>query len=69
MPCTYIGDRVGCFATVEGKDRSRDEWSKLQDDKIALYKTLQSHHEDEDWPEIVHDASKNVDPDTLTLWP
>jgi len=69
MPSTYTGDRVGCFATVEGEDRPRDEWNKLQNDKTALYKTLQSHHETEAWPEVVHAASKNIDKETLTLWP
>jgi len=69
MPCNYTGDRVGCFVTVDGEDRSRDEWGKLQNDKAALYKALQSHHESEEWPEIVHAASKNIDLETLTLWP
>lgn len=69
MPCTYAGDRVGCFATVEGNDRSREEWSQLQDDKPTLYKALQSHHEDEEWPEVVHAASRNIDKCTLALWP
>ncbi|KIW67550.1 hypothetical protein PV04_06794 [Phialophora macrospora] len=69
MPSNYTGDRVGCFATVEGEDRSREEWTKLQNDKAALYSTLQSHHENEKWPEIVHAASKGVDRETLSLWP
>lgn len=69
MPCTYTGDRVGCFATVEGEDRPREEWARLQNDKSALYQTLQSHHENEEWPEVVHAASKNVDQSTLSLWP
>jgi len=69
MPCTYTGDRVGCFATVESQDKSREEWAKLQVDKTALYEILQSHHEDEKWPDVVHAASRNVDKDTLTLWP
>ncbi|ETI22075.1 hypothetical protein G647_06146 [Cladophialophora carrionii CBS 160.54] len=69
MPCTYTGDRVGCFATVEGDDRSRGEWNKLQNDKTALYATLQKHHENERWPDLVHAASKNIDVETLTLWP
>jgi hypothetical protein len=54
---------------VEGEDRSRDDWNKLQNDKTALYTTLQSHHENERWPELVHAASKGIDRDTLTLWP
>ena len=54
---------------MEGKDRGREEWNKLQNDKAALYTTLQSHHENEPWPEVVHAASKNVDLETLTLWP
>jgi len=69
MPCTYSGDRVGCFATVEGEDRSRDEWAKLQNDKATLFRTLQSHRENETWPEVVHAASKNIDLETLILWP
>jgi len=69
MPCNYTGDRIGCFATVEGEDRPRDEWTKLQNDKTALYKTLKSHHENEAWPEIVHAASNNIDQETLALWP
>ncbi len=69
MPCTYTGDRVGCFATVEGTDRTREEWNQLQNDKSALYKTLQSHHDNESWPEVVHVASKEVDPSTLSMWP
>lgn len=69
MPCTYTGDRVGCFATVEGEDRSREEWNRLQGDKDELYKILQSHHQNEDWPAVVHTASTNIDLETLTLWP
>ena len=69
MPCTYTGDRVGCFATVESQDRPREEWTVLQNDKSALYKVLQSHHEDEDWPQVVHAASKDIDLSSLTLWP
>jgi 2-polyprenyl-6-methoxyphenol hydroxylase-like FAD-dependent oxidoreductase len=69
MPCTYTGDRVGCFATVESHDKSREGWAILQADKTALYEILQSHHEDEKWPDVVHAASRHVDKDTLTLWP
>ncbi|KAK4949718.1 hypothetical protein LTR10_011560 [Elasticomyces elasticus] len=69
MPCTYTGDRVGCFATVESHDRSREEWSKLQTDRPALYKALQCHHQDEHWPDVVHAASKNIDESSLMLWP
>lgn len=69
MPCTYTGDRVGCFATVEGKERPREEWNQLQTDKAAMYKMLQSHHETEEWPEVVHAASKDIDTSTLSLWP
>ncbi|KIW93258.1 uncharacterized protein Z519_05863 [Cladophialophora bantiana CBS 173.52] len=69
MPCTYNGDRVSCFATVEGEDQSREEWTELQNDKSALYKILQSHHENETWPDVVHVASKSVDLASLSLWP
>ncbi|EXJ58952.1 hypothetical protein A1O7_06383 [Cladophialophora yegresii CBS 114405] len=69
MPCTYTGDRIGCFATVEGEDRSREDWHKLQNDKTALYATLQKYHETERWPGLVHAASQNIDVETLTLWP
>jgi hypothetical protein len=54
---------------VEGEDRSREEWAKLQDDKAALYDMLQKLHETESWPEIVHAVSKNVERETLSLWP
>ncbi|KAI1630153.1 salicylate hydroxylase [Exophiala viscosa] len=69
MPCTYTGDRVGCFATVESHDRSRQEWSQLQTDRPALYKALQSHRQDEHWPHFVHAASENIDESSLMLWP
>ncbi|KIY01055.1 uncharacterized protein Z520_03721 [Fonsecaea multimorphosa CBS 102226] len=69
MPCTYTGDRVSCFATVEAGDRSREEWATLQNDEQALYKMLQSHHENETWPEIVRVASQGVDMSSLSLWP
>lgn len=69
MPCNNSGDRVGCFATVESKERSREEWNRLQADKDTLQGYMRSHHEHEQWPEIVHRASENVDKDTLSLWP
>ncbi|KIW32303.1 uncharacterized protein PV07_03857 [Cladophialophora immunda] len=69
MPCTYTGDRVSCFATVEAQDRSREEWAQLQKDEAALYKMLQSHHENETWPDIVRVASQGVDMSSLSLWP
>lgn len=69
MPCTYTGDRVGCFATVESHDRSREEWTKLQTDQSALYKALQSHHQSEYWPEVVQTASEDIDQSSLMLWP
>ncbi|KAH0845077.1 hypothetical protein AYO21_01662 [Fonsecaea monophora] len=69
MPTSYTGDRVSCFATVEAKDRSREEWAKLQNDHTALYKMLQSHHENETWPEIVRVASQGVELSSLSLWP
>jgi hypothetical protein len=69
MPCTYSGDRIGCFATVESRDRSREEWARLQNDASTLYKKLQSQHEDDDWPEVVHAASRDIDMSSLTLWP
>ena len=69
MPCNYSGDRVGCFATIESEERTREEWNRLQTDKDALQGYMKSHHEHEQWPEIVHRASENVDKDTLSLWP
>ncbi|KEF52795.1 uncharacterized protein A1O9_11212 [Exophiala aquamarina CBS 119918] len=69
MPCDYSGSRVGCFATIESKDRSREEWNRLQADKDTLHDYLRSHHEHEQWPEIVHLASEHVDKETLSLWP
>lgn len=54
---------------MEGEDRSREEWNKLQGDKDELYRTLQTHHKNEEWPAVVHTASKNIDMETLTLWP
>ncbi|KAK5055429.1 hypothetical protein LTR84_013179 [Exophiala bonariae] len=69
MPCDYNGTRIGCFATIESQERTREEWNKLQSDKDTLQAYMRSHHEHERWPEIVHRASENVDKDTLTLWP
>lgn len=69
MPSNYAGDRVGFFATVESEDRSREEWNKLQSDKTALYKILQSYNDREQWPEVVKAASRDVDMDSISLWP
>ncbi|EXJ86098.1 hypothetical protein A1O1_06467 [Capronia coronata CBS 617.96] len=69
MPCTYSGDQIDCAVTVEGKDRTREEWTQLQNDKPALYQHLQSLHEHEKWPEVVHVASRDVELSSLSLWP
>lgn len=69
MPCDNSGTRIGCFATIESQERTREEWNKLQSDKDTLQAYMRSHHEHEQWPEIVHRASENIDKDTLTLWP
>lgn len=69
MPCDNAGERIGCFATIETKERSREGWNQLQADKDTVQSYLRSHHEHERWPAIVHRASENIDKDTLTLWP
>lgn len=69
FPCSLSGDEIGFSSTVESKDRTREEWTQLQNDKEALYKSLQSHHENERWPEVVHVASREVGMSTLSLWP
>ncbi|RVX73095.1 hypothetical protein B0A52_02221 [Exophiala mesophila] len=69
MPCDYNGDRVGCFATLESQDRSREEWAALQEDKAALLQSMRSYHNKEKWPQLVHEATQNVEESTLSLWP
>lgn len=69
MPCNYTGDSVGCFATLESQDRTREEWAALQGDKAALLRYMRSYHDEEKWPQLVHDATQNVEESTLSLWP
>ena len=70
MPCTYNGDKVGCFATVEADDRSREEWASLAADKKGLAKMVQDRHSASgEWPEVVRVAAREVDVSNVTLWP
>ncbi|KAL2430607.1 hypothetical protein ABEF95_011847 [Exophiala dermatitidis] len=69
LPCSPDGEVVSCSASVEAEDRSREEWTRLGKDKQRLYEELQVLHEKEDWPDIVHVASKELDKKSLSLWP
>ncbi|EXJ77621.1 hypothetical protein A1O3_09849 [Capronia epimyces CBS 606.96] len=69
MPCTNSGDRVGVAATVEAQDRTREGWAQLQNDKEGIYTELQSHHENDSWPEVVHVACRDIEPSSLSIWP
>lgn len=70
MPCTYTGDILGVFATVEANDRSREEWTNFGADKQHLANVFHDRHsEATDWPEVVKTAAREVDVENLTLWP
>jgi 2-polyprenyl-6-methoxyphenol hydroxylase-like FAD-dependent oxidoreductase len=70
MPCSYTGDQVGIFATMEADDRSREEWAKFGADKQHLAKVFHdSHSKASEWPEIVKIAARAVEVDNMTLWP
>ena len=70
MPCTYSGDTLGVFATMEGDDRPREEWANLGADKQHLANMFQDRHsEASSWPEVVKAAAREVDVQNLTLWP
>ena len=79
MPCSYDGNNIGFFATVEEKERSRDEWAKLDADKEQLSQILRERHncaqdqnkdhESSGWPEIVRDICRDAAPSSLLTWP
>ena len=71
MPCTYSGDEVGYFATIEAKDRSREEWEAFGHDKQELKRMLNERFvsEQSKWPEFVQALNKKTPAETLTCWP
>jgi len=71
MPTVADGSIVGFFATLETGARSREEWSKLGEDKMQLANMLRERHCDShgEWPEVVETACGNVNPKSLTIWP
>lgn len=73
MPCTYTGDRIGCFATMETNERTREQWATYMADKAAMSSDLAARHprNTTEWPAIVPSicAELEQDPDTVTAWP
>ena len=71
MPCTYSGDEIGYFATIEAKDRSREEWEAFGHDNQELKRMLNDRFvgEQSKWPEFVQALNKKTPAETLTCWP
>ena len=69
MPTDLAGQQVGYFASTELVDRSREEWTKLSEDKEQLLSILKSKYQQESWPELVRDAINNTASSTLDSWP
>jgi 2-polyprenyl-6-methoxyphenol hydroxylase-like FAD-dependent oxidoreductase len=71
MPSSFLGDEIGYFATLEAKDRSREEWEALEQDKQELKKRMEARfvHEESSWPEYVKALNKKTPFESFTCWP
>ena len=69
MPCNYDGSQVGFGATVEEKERSREEWNAFGADREELSKILKDRHRGANWPAVVNRACEKAEPSTLAIWP
>jgi 2-polyprenyl-6-methoxyphenol hydroxylase-like FAD-dependent oxidoreductase len=71
MPSSFLGDEIGYFATLEAKDRSREEWDALDQDKQQLKKTMEARfvHGQSSWPEYVQALNKKTPAESFTSWP
>jgi len=71
MPTVADGSIVNFFATIETGARSREEWTKLGEDKAQLAGILKERHchKDAEWPEVVKKVCKTGDANSLTVWP
>ncbi|KAF4956886.1 hypothetical protein FGADI_3489 [Fusarium gaditjirri] len=71
MPCSFDGQVVGYFATLEMKDRSRDEWYQLYQNKTELHQLLADRFTSPDspWPAVVQELCQKTPNDALTSWP
>ncbi|KAF4345868.1 salicylate hydroxylase [Fusarium beomiforme] len=71
MPSSFDGKEVGYFATLETKDRSREDWSKLDQNKSELHQMLAERFSTHNshWPDIVRELGNKTPEDTLTSWP
>lgn len=70
MPTNPDGSLVGFFATIEEKDRPREEWTALGADRDYLHKILNDRHSKlEEWPEVVVDVCQKAPLSSLMSWP
>ena len=70
MPASADGDEVSYFATFELKDRGREEWAALDNDKKEMSRMLAERFPPKSaWPELVRALCERAPPSTLTLWP
>ncbi len=69
MPCNHDGSQVGFFATVEERERSREEWNAIAADREQLSKILKERHLGTQWPEVVNRACEGADSSSLAIWP
>lgn len=71
IPSNYSGDELGYFATIEAKDRSRQEWDALGHSTSELNKMLTDRFlmEGSTWPAFVQALINKTPRETLTCWP
>ncbi|ETN39506.1 uncharacterized protein HMPREF1541_05732 [Cyphellophora europaea CBS 101466] len=71
MPTAADGQTVSCFATVEMEARSREGWAQAGEDKAGLKKMLVDRHcgEGSEWPDVVQQACRESEAESLTIWP
>lgn len=68
MPASFDGQELGYFTTLEANDRSREEWTRLNNDKAELKKMLDDRAGSK-WPDFVTELCEKAVQDTLTSWP
>lgn len=71
MPSSFDGNEVGYFATIEEKDKGREGWTHLENDKAELHKMLDDRFLPEKyaWPGLVKELCQKTPEGTLTSWP
>jgi 2-polyprenyl-6-methoxyphenol hydroxylase-like FAD-dependent oxidoreductase len=71
MPASFDGTEIGYFATIEEKDRGREGWAKLENDKSELFQVLEDRFLEPKfkWPPLVKELCEKTPKDSLTSWP